>query len=172
MVNKKKLKFNTGFTLVEVLVVVTIFVVLISSSSALVSDNTVREDLEVNSKQVIDFLNRAHNYAVNAYYGDDWGVKTLNDNTDCYSGAQVGDCLILYKGQTYASRNNIYDEILLFDGSVYIDANQVNEFYFERISGWLSTTTGELSEQALLLNSNIGTQATVSTTPVGLVYQE
>lgn len=156
----------------EVLVVVTIFVVLISSSSALVSDNTVREDLSANSKQAIDFLNRAHNYAVNAYYGDDWGVKTLNDHTDCYSGTQAGDCLILYKGQTYASRNSAYDEILLFDAGVYLDATQVNEFYFERISGWLSTTTGELSEQALVLTSNIGTQSTVSTTPVGLVYQE
>ncbi len=170
MVNKKKLKFNSGFTLVEILVVVTIFIVLISSSSALVSDNTVREDLDANAKQAIDFLNRAHNYASNAYYGDDWGVKTLNDNTDCYNGAQAGDCLILYKGKTYATRNNAYDEILLFDSSVYIDANQVNEFYFERISGWLSTTTGELAEQALVLTSNIGTQTTVSTTPVGLIY--
>ncbi len=164
--------YQTGFTLIEMLVVVTIFVLLISSSAVLVSDNTVREDLSANSKQVIDFLNRAHNYAVNAYYGDDWGVKTLNDHTDCYSGAEAGDCLVLYKGQSYASRNNLYDEILLFDGSVYLDAAQANEFYFERISGWLSTTTGELSEQTLVLTSNIGTQATVSTTPVGLVYQE
>ncbi len=170
MVKQNKLKSSAGFTLVEILVVVTIFVVLISSSSALVSDNTVREDLDANAKQAIDFLNRAHNYAVNAYYGDDWGVKTLNDNTDCYSGSKVGDCLILYKGKTYATRNNTYDEILLFDSSVYLDANQVNEFYFERISGWLSTTTGELTEQALVLTSNIGTQTIVSTTPVGLVY--
>lgn len=177
MLNKKKLEFifrlrsrQAGFTLIEVLVVVAIFVILISSTSVLVSDNTVREDLEANSKQVIDFLNRAHNYAVNAYYGDDWGVKTLNDDTDCYDGSKIGDCLILYKGKTYDARNNAYDEILLFDDAVYIDANQTNEFYFERISGWLSTTTGELTEQTLVLTSNIGTQNTVNTTPVGLVY--
>jgi len=96
----------------------------------------------------------------------------LNDNTDCYSGTQAGDCLILYKGQAYPSRNSAYDEILLFDGGVYLDSTQVNEFYFERISGWLSTTTGELTEQALVLTSNIGTQTTVSTTPVALIYQE
>jgi len=173
MLKFKRLKnYQAGFTLIEMLVVVTIFVLLISSSSVLVSDNTVREDLGANAKQAIDFLNRAHNYAVNAYYGDDWGVKTLNNNTDCYSGTQAGDCLILYKGQAYPSRNSAYDEILLFDGGVYLDADQANEFYFERISGWLSTTTGELSEQALVLTSNIGTQATVSTTPVALVYQE
>lgn len=167
-----RLLTQKGFTLVEILVVVTIFVVLISSASALVGDNSIKKDLDVNSKKVIDFLYRAHNYAVNAYYGDDWGIKTLNDSTDCYNGLKSGDCLILYKGKLYDTRNTNYDEILLFDGSVYLEADQTNEFYFERISGWLSTSTGELSEQALILKSNLGLQTTVSTTPVGLVYQE
>lgn len=159
-----------GFSLLEMIVVVAIFVIILSSVVGLTSDKTVREDLSAQAQAVVDQISRAHNYAVNGYYGDNWGIKILDDNTDCYSDGSSGDCLVIFKGKEYDTRISSYDEKLLLNTSVYIDSDQVNEFYFKRLSGWLATTTGALAEQALILQTNLGSQKIVTTTPTGLVY--
>ncbi len=165
----RKIFFNKyGFSFLEVMIVVAIFVIILSSVATLTSDKTVREDLDAQAQAVVDILNRAHNYAMTAYYGDHWGVKVLNNNSDCDETSS--DCVIIFKGRNYDSRNNIYDEKLLLNTSVFIDEDQNNEFYFEKISGWLSTSTGHLVEQALILQTSLGTQKIVTSTPTGLVY--
>lgn len=165
----QKIFFNKyGFSFLEVMIVVAIFVIILSSVATLTGDKTVREDLDAQAQAIVDILNRAHNYAMTAYYGDHWGVKVLNNHSDCDEVSS--DCVIIFKGRNYDSRNTIYDEKLLLNTSVFIDANQVNEFYFEKISGWLSTSTGHLVEQALVLQTTLGTQKIVTSTPTGLVY--
>lgn len=157
-----------GFSLLEVMIVVAIFVIILSSVATLTSDKTVREDLTAQSQAVVDIFSRAHNYAMTAYYGDHWGVKILNNHADCDEANS--DCVIIFKGKTYDHRNAVYDEKLVLNTSVFIDEEQNNEFYFEKISGWLSTSTGHLVEQALVLQTTLGTQKIVTSTPTGLVY--
>ena len=165
----RKIFFNKyGFSFLEVMIVVAIFVIILSSVATLTGDKTVREDLDAQAQAVVDILNRAHNYAMTAYYGDHWGVKIFDNSSDCDEISS--DCVIIFKGRNYESRNNIYDEKLLLNTSVFIDEDQNNEFYFEKISGWLSTSTGHLVEQALVLQTTLGTQKIVTSTPTGLVY--
>ncbi|MCB9802546.1 type II secretion system protein [Candidatus Nomurabacteria bacterium] len=164
------LKNNKGFSLLEMILVVAIFVIILSSVVGLLGDKTVREDLSAKAQEVVNIISRAHDYAVNSYYGDNWGVKILDASTDCYTDGSSGDCLIIFKGKSYDSRSSDYDEKVLLDTSVFIDSDQTNEFYFQRISGWLSTTTGALAEQAIILQTNLGSQKIVTTTPTGLVY--
>ena len=166
----KNLVNQKGFSLIEIIVVMVIFVIILSSVVSLAGDETVQEDLSAKTASIVDFLNRARNYAVTGYYGDHWGIRILDNSTDCYSTGASGDCMILFKGKIYNDRNSDYDEKLLFDTGVYLDSDQDNQFYFEKVSGWLSTTTGALTGHSIKLSSNIGSEESVVVTPVGLVY--
>lgn len=163
----KKL-LTTGFSLLEVMVVIAIFIILFSSVATLTSDKTIREDLDAQAQATVDILSRAHSYAITSYYGDHWGIKFLNNSADC--DVTEIDCIILFKGTIYATRNDSYDQKLLFNTGVYFDAQENDEFYFEKVSGWLSTSTGELLSQTLILQTNLGSQKIVTSTATGLIY--
>ncbi|MBT7553091.1 DUF2341 domain-containing protein [bacterium] len=167
----KQFKNQAGVTLVEIILVVVIFVVILSSVVGLISDKTIKEDLSAKALSIVDILNRARNYAVTGYYGDNWGIKILDDSTDCYSGGASGDCIILFKGKSYVSRSSDYDEILLFDTGAYFDADQETEFYFAKASGWLSTTTGSLTGQIIRLRNNFGNDTMIAVNALGLIYE-
>ena len=152
-----------GFTLIEVVLVVAVFLILISSASSVVMNKTSKEDLNAKAKEVVNIINRAHDYAVSGYMGDEWGIKVLDSDSDCQDS---GDCIVLFRGNSYSGRaNKGYDESVELTTGVYIEPDQENEFYFNKVSGWLST-----SEQGILLKSNYGVEKTVTTTEVGLVY--
>ncbi|MBT4349472.1 DUF2341 domain-containing protein [bacterium] len=166
-----KLKKQDGVSLIEIIIVVAIFVMILSSVVGLVSNRTVKEDLRAKALSIVDLLNRARNYAVTGYYGDNWGIKILDDSTDCYSDGASGDCMILYKGTSYINRSTGYDETLLLDTGAYFDADQETEFYFAKTSGWLSTTTGSLTGQMIRLKNNYGNDTMINVNALGLIYQ-
>ena len=171
MFSKKKIFFEQdGFSLVEVLLVVAISAIVLSSVGSLVATRTAQEDLNAKAQEVVDIIARARNYSVTGYRRDVWGIRINNDSSDCQDSA---DCVILHKGMFYASRDTAFDQsVSLGTGKtgVYIDASEENEFYFSYIAGWLSTSTNRLAEQTITLSSNYGGQKTVSTTPMGVVY--
>ena len=166
MVSKKIL--TNGFSLLEVMVVIAIFIILFSSVATLTSDKTIREDLDAQAQATVDILSRAHGYAVASYYGDHWSIKLLNNSADC--DVTEIDCIILFKGTDYNKRNEAYDQKLLFNTGVYFDAPVNDEFYFQKSSGWLFDDGSPLAEQALILQTNLGSQKIVTTTPTGLIY--
>lgn len=163
---------NRGFTLIEFLLVIAILVILISSASSLLFNNVWQEDLEAKAAEVADLITRAHDYSVTGYESDDWSIKVLDNTTDCdkEAGTTAGDCLILYKGTSYVGRSVGYDKIVNLNTGVYLDPTETNDFYFAYGSGWLSTSSGALAEQRIILKSNIGEQKIVTTTPTGLTY--
>jgi prepilin-type N-terminal cleavage/methylation domain-containing protein len=163
----KKL-LTTGFSLLEVMVVIAIFIILFSSVATLTSDKTIREDLDAQAQATVDILSRAHSYAVTSYYGDHWGIKLLNNSADC--DVTEIDCIILFKGTSYDTRNDEYDQKLLFNTGVYFDEQVNNEFYFQKSSGWLFDDGSPLAEKALILQTNLGSQKIVTSTPAGLIY--
>jgi uncharacterized protein (TIGR02145 family) len=139
---KPKLNFFSprGFTLVEAILVVGIFLVLFVSSLSLVSNQTTQDDLEAKAEEVADLVSRARNYAATGYQGDVWGIKILDSDVACVNS---GDCLILFKGSSYATRDANYDQILNLNTGSTITADQGKEFSFKYISGWLSTSTAQ-----------------------------
>lgn len=160
-----------GFTLLELLIIVAIFIILLSSAVSLTGSQVQREDLNAKCREIADIISRARNNSMTGHQGDVWGIKVLNDDSDCPGGA---DCIVMYKGTEYSERNSIYDQFVSLGISTsttaYLDASEINEFYFSYLSGWLSTTTGALAEQGILINANTGDQKVVTTTPTGVVY--
>jgi hypothetical protein len=150
---------------------VTILIILVSSGISLSSSRLLREGLEGEAKAVVNLIAKAHNNSMTGFQGDVWGIKVLNDDSDCPGSA---DCVVMFKGYMYDSRSSQYDQVVSLgigtSTSAYIDADQENEFYFGYLSGWLSTTTGALAEQGILLNGYDGSQRVVTTTPTGVVY--
>jgi prepilin-type N-terminal cleavage/methylation domain-containing protein len=161
--------FLTGFTLIEVLIVVAIMLILLSSGASLLGSRTQEKSLEASAKAVVDHIAKARNYAVTGYFADDWGVKVLDNNASCFNS---GDCVVVFKGKSYVSRDSVYDSIFDLKNGVSLASNQQNEFYFSRVAGWLSTTTlaYQMTEQSMILVNTVSEQKIVSTTPAGLVY--
>lgn len=158
---------SVGFTLVEILIVVSVLLVLLSSGVAVLSSRTTQASLDATAREVVELISQARNYSVTGYFGDAWGIKVLNNNSACVAS---GDCVVMFKGEAYAARDIAYDRNVQLNQGVYIDPSAANEFYFTSVAGWLSTSTGALAEQGIILKNNIGEQLVVTTTPVGLVY--
>ena len=109
----KKFKTNQGFSLLEVILIVAIFLVLAASSTSLVVTKTSEEDLDVKAREVVDIIARARNYAMTGYFGDAWGIKVLDADSVCVDTG-TGDCILLFKGSDYSARNSGYDELVNF----------------------------------------------------------
>ncbi|MCD4760438.1 hypothetical protein K8R42_00900 [bacterium] len=154
-----------GLSLIEVLLIVALFTVLMSSAGSIVLTRTTRADLFAKSTEVVDLISRANNYSRTGYLGDVWGIRVLDNHTDC---PQSDDCLVLFKGWLYSARNSDYDQFVHFDSGVYLEASEKNEFYFGYLNGWLTSSTGALSEQLVVLKNNMGEQKSVVISPTGL----
>lgn len=167
----KNIKTNKlGFNLIEILVVVAIFIIILTSAVTLVNTTASREDLDAKSREVVEFIAQARNYSTTGYFGDVWGIKVLDNDSYCEDS---GDCIVLYKGKSFDFRNSSYDRILQLNlnSGVYIDSDQINEFYFDFKSGWLSTSTASsLEEQSIVLKSTFGEEKTIQIAPTGLPY--
>ncbi len=156
-----------GFTLVEILIVVSVLIIISASGVAIFSSRTTQVSLDASSKEVIEIISQARNYAVTGYFGDAWGIRILDNSSACVDS---GDCVIMFKGESFVSRDIAYDRSVQLDRGVYIDASETNEFYFKPVAGWLSTTTGALAEQQLILKSNDGNSETIAIAASGISY--
>ncbi|MBU1203278.1 prepilin-type N-terminal cleavage/methylation domain-containing protein [Patescibacteria group bacterium] len=155
-----KKKEKNGFTLIEVLLIVAVFVILLAGSVSLVNNRVNQEDLTYKVKQVADMVAKAQNYSMTGYRDDVWGIKVLDSDSHC---ADSADCVVMYKGVIYSDRDASFDQVVELSGTtgVYLEASQVNEFYFAPSSGWLATTTGTSTDQWIVLKSNFGDQKSV-----------
>lgn len=165
-----KNKEQLGFTLVEILLVVTVFTIILSSAISLTTRQVLENDLSSKALAVADLIEKARNNAATGYFGDVWSIKVLDNDAIC---ADSGDCIVLFKGRAFSGRDANYDRFVEFDQDVtgvYINPDQENEFYFDYQSGWLSTTTASfLDQQQIVLNSNFGEQKSVVVSPSGTI---
>jgi len=143
---KKKYK---GFTLTEMMLVVTVVAVLAGISAPVYQSFQVKNDLDVAVNEAAQELKRAQLLA-QASDGDAiWGFK-----------AQSGS-LVIFKGATFASRDTAYDEF--FDLPSTIIPSGVTEFDFAKMTG-LPTASG-----TLILTSNNGDVKNIIVNAKGMV---
>lgn len=168
-------KRQSGFTLVEVLLVITIFAIILASSFSLSNSQIFEDDLQAKILEVSALVERARNNSATGYRGDVWGIKVLDNNAICENS---GDCIAMFKGRAFSARDASYDAFVQFDSNVTgvsLAADQSNEFYFDYHSGWLSTTTSivlreSLDDQYIVLDNSVGESQSVVVDKTGFIY--
>ncbi len=153
----------TGFTLIEILIVVGVAMILLSIGVSVFGSKVPQKSLDAKAREVAEVISEARNYAASGYFGSAWGVQVLDNNGYCQNS---GDCVVVFKGTAYATRDMGYDRVVNVNNGVYLESSQIQSFYFNPISGWLSVDT----DKTIILKNNIGEQTTVTVTPIGLVY--
>lgn len=109
-----------GFTLVELLLSVSIIGLLVGLSAPVYSLFAARNDLDISAQSVADGLRRAQSYARAGRDDAQWSVQIQGENA------------VLYQGTTYASRNTGEDEVLSMDG---VTASGLSNIQFAKVSG-------------------------------------
>lgn len=146
MKNKKK---QSGFTLVEMMLVVSVVAALGGISAPIYQSFQIKNDLDVVTNNVAQTLKRAQVLSQASDGDAAWGVK-----------AQSGS-LVLFKGATFAARDAAYDEIFDIPGT--IAPSGVTEFNFAKMTG-LPASPG-----TLILTSSSGDARNVIVNAKGMV---
>lgn len=128
--------FNKGFTLLELLLSISIIIIIAGISTPIYQSFQNRNDLDITMVTITQSLRRAKTLS-QAVDGDtNWGVKIQTGN------------IILFKGLSYESRNINFDEI--FDMPTSITPSGVSEIVFTKFTG-LPQITGTIT---LISNAN------------------
>ncbi|MFH1632230.1 MAG: prepilin-type N-terminal cleavage/methylation domain-containing protein [bacterium] len=138
---------NRGFTLVEVLVVVAILALIVFIATGLGANTLTKNQIGIETDQMISLLRRAQARSVSGYQDDVWGVHlTSTDYT-------------LFKSNDYATRDTSFDEVYNLPSS--LSASGLTDVVFEIRTGETTDTgtitltlsaSGETS--TLTINSN------------------
>ncbi len=115
-----------GFTLVELLLSVTIIGILTALSLPVYETFARRNDLDLTAQSVAGALRRAQVYARGNNYDSNWGVKFQ-------SGSAT-----LYRGTSYATRTSGFDETTTIPGTVSVSG--LDDIQFAKLTGTPSAT--------------------------------
>lgn len=115
-----------GFTLIEVLLSVSIISILIGLSLPIYGAYNNRNNLDLTSQGIAEMMRRAMTYSRGARMDDSWGVHV-----------ETGSAT-LFKGVTYATRDTTYDELTSIPSSFVVAG--VVDISFAKMTGLPSTT--------------------------------
>ncbi len=115
-----------GFTLLELLLSVTIIGLITALSLPVYETFARRNDLDLTAQNVTAAIRRAQTYARGQNYDSTWGIKFQADNAT------------LYRGTSYASRTAGFDEIVDIPDS--ITASGLDDIQFAKMTGAPSST--------------------------------
>lgn len=140
---------DSGFTLVELLLSVTIIGMLTALSLPVYNSFLARNDLDIASEQVAQTLRRAQKYARGMYDDSAWSIEVQSST------------VTLFRGTTFASRNTGFDEPITLPSS--ITASGLSQVQFSKLSA-APNTTGTIT----LTNNNNETR-TITINGKGMV---
>ncbi len=149
--NKKSQKFLTGFTLIEILLVIIILAVLAGSAIPISINFYKTQQLDTHAKGVVQALRRAQLKAMSIESDSIFGVYLTDDN------------YILFKGSSFDIRDISYDEV--FDLPQIITVSGIQEITFSKFEG-MPNTIGNI-----ILNNN-GNTRTISINKMGRLNLE
>jgi prepilin-type N-terminal cleavage/methylation domain-containing protein len=115
-----------GFTLIEMLLSVSIIAMLVGLSVPVYASFVGRNDLDVTRQGIVESLRRAQVYA-RAVEGDStWGVAIVSGKA------------VVFKGASYAARDTAFDENIIINST--ITPSGLGEVVFAKLSGAPSTS--------------------------------
>jgi prepilin-type N-terminal cleavage/methylation domain-containing protein len=118
-----------GFTLLEILIVVGISLILFYLIIPVGLDFYKSQQIDNETRIMVQTLKRAQSKAMAAESDSKFGVYINNDN------------YILFRGDSYASRNSQYDEVFDLSGSITIE-DSPKEIVFSKVEGTPSFAGG------------------------------
>ena len=124
-----KVKYNNGFTLIEILLVIAVFIILLTISVVALRPFQKQSDLQSSSQEIISALKRAQNRTLASENESTFGV--FFDTSGQY---------ILFKGAVYGA-DPLADEVSRLPDSVefsVVDLGGGDEIVFDRLDGTTS----------------------------------
>jgi type II secretory pathway pseudopilin PulG len=143
-------KASGGFTLIELILSLSIIMVLTGLSIPVYAAYNNRSNLDISAQTVAETFRRAEAYSRAAKNDSGWGVHIESES------------ITLFKGTAYASRDTAYDELTALSSS--IASSGLTDIYFTKITG-VPTTSGTTT--LAFINTNDTRAINVST--VGMV---
>ncbi len=142
-------KSSNGFTLLELLVVIGIFLLLFAVSDSTFLKFKSHNNLEIATGGVIEGIRLAQSSAQSGKGNSKWGAEIISNS------------VVVFKGNTYATRDTTADQNISFSGG--ISASGLSEVVFEKITGITGTTgTIILTNGTDTKNININAKGTVT----------
>lgn len=138
-----------GFTLLELLLSVTIIGLLAGLSIPVYESFARRNDLDLAAQNITSAMRRAETYARAENYDSTWGVKF-----------QTGS-VTLYRGTSYSTRTTGFDEVLAVPGSISMSG--LDDIQFAKMTG-APAATGTLT-----LTSTTNDSRTITLNAKGMV---
>ena len=119
--HRKQIWNYSGFTLLEVLLVVSMVGLITAFSVVINYSFYVNNDIDVATLNTVQSIRRAQSLSFGVSHDSSWGIRTS------------GDQVVLFKGDNYAIRDTDFDEIFYLSNNVVI--NGLSEVIFEKFSG-------------------------------------
>ncbi len=153
--------YKKGFTLIEILVAVSIFMILATSTFSFGIHDLWHATFADTRTQLLDALHKARSQTMNAVCG------TIN----CTAGTSHGvhfntDSYTLFSGNTY-NPTDIYNETVSLDPNTHLTG--MNEVIFTAPSGDATTTPYDV--WTITISDNAGHTATTTISDTGQIYQ-
>lgn len=130
-------KNQKGFTLIEVMVVVAVFLIFMAVSEWGIFNFGFHGDLETATNDLVQSLRHAKSNAQQVQGDAKWGVEI------------IGNQITVFQGNTYATRNTNYDQTINLPNGV--TTGGLTEIVFEKVNG----TT--VNSGTITLTNNFGT---------------
>ena len=115
-----------GFTLIELVIVLSITLMLSAIVGALSSNTLPKTQLHSESEAVIENLRRAQAFSIAGKHDQLWGVHLTSTN------------LTLFAGSSYALRDTQYDQVRTFPAGITVTG--LSDILFAALSGSTSNT--------------------------------
>lgn len=119
-----------GFTIVEILLSLSIIAIVLAISAPVYSQFLIRNDLSLAGEAVLGSLRRAYNLSISGYQDDSWGVNIDNGG------------VILFRGTDFSGRDTSFDETQDFAPNMTVSGLQ--QTIFTKLSG-LPTSNGTIT---------------------------
>lgn len=149
-------KHKTGFTLIEILIVIAILSVLFGISIQIFSSMTKAQSLDKDVENVYSALLRARNQTINGESGSNYGIYFASSSVTSFRGTTytpeaAGNEVFLFANKTYISSTNLTGGVV--------------DMYFKKISGQ-PTATGTI---VFKISTDSSLQKTILINGTGLV---
>lgn len=137
-----------GFTIIELLIVLAIFLVLVAIFTPMAISFYQMEAMNKTQDQLVWLLREARDNAVNQKNNSFFGVRVLEDN------------FILFQGESYINRIETEDQVVSFPDNIKISGD--DEIIF-------APTTGFVSSNCLIKLISAGVSKEINVNKIGVI---